>query len=56
MPWLSFAQGHQSFFGEVLGLMFPEHANEVLKDKDSLQVKFSGLNMMVFIIILFQYF
>lgn len=45
MPWLSFAQGHQSFFGEVLGLMFPEHANEVLKDKDSLQVKFSGLRL-----------
>ncbi|AEL26361.1 serine O-acetyltransferase [Cyclobacterium marinum] len=33
------------FFGEVLGLMFPEHANEVLKDKDSLQVKFSGLRL-----------
>ncbi|MBR9775019.1 MAG: serine acetyltransferase [Cytophagales bacterium] len=33
------------FFGEVLGLMFPEHSNEVLKDKDSLQVKFSGLRL-----------
>lgn len=33
------------FFGEVLGLMFPEHANEVLKDKASLQAKFSELNL-----------
>lgn len=33
------------FFGEVLGLMFPEHANEVLKDKDSLQAKFFELRL-----------
>ncbi|EPR68753.1 serine O-acetyltransferase [Cyclobacterium qasimii] len=34
-----------SFFDDILGILFPEHSSKALKDLGSLEVKFSGLRL-----------